>query len=333
MYHKIKKHYHANKKVYLIVITCLLITIPCLSWGFFMPFYAQAPFGHWAQPYADACEETSIVMVDGYYNNQHWNEAGAKEQILKVLGIKNKYYGKSYDENAQEIVNIINNFTNWEARVVKTPKLEELLAELDNERPIILPAHARELKNKYYKTANMDYHVIVLSSYDAKTKEFITQDPGTKHGESLRYSYEIIMKAMHDFLPNDETKNAPAVAVFTSQDVTKVSASLDGDKDGLIKADELKYKTNLADADTDHDGFSDGEEVKNKYSPTTNESLIKNGDLIRGEGTKEVFLLKDNKRWKIVSEKTMRDNKWSWSQVKNVSEKFLNEFKYGGEIK
>jgi hypothetical protein len=143
----------------------------------------------------------------------------------------------------------------------------------------------------------------------------------------------MIMTAMHDFLPEDQTKNAPAVAVFTSSEITKLSSGLDGDKDGLNKADELKYKTNLAEPDTDHDGFTDGEEVKNGFLPTTDESKLGNGNLVRSVESKEVFLLKDNKRWKVLNELVMIKNKWSWGQVKNVSEKFLKNYPLGGEIK
>lgn len=47
----------------------------------------------------------------------------------------------------------------------------------------------------------------------------------------------------------------------------KLEITEDGDKDGLTNQEELFYGTDINNPDTDGDGFSDGDEVKNGYNP------------------------------------------------------------------
>ena len=47
-----------------------------------VPFTAQAPTANWEQPFQDACEEASILMVDYYYNNRQFP---SKEEVTKIL--------------------------------------------------------------------------------------------------------------------------------------------------------------------------------------------------------------------------------------------------------
>ncbi len=55
---------------------------------------------------------------------------------------------------------------------------------------------------------------------------------------------------------------------ITNNNLSKIATYNDYDNDGLSDADELNfYKTNPYNADTDGDGYQDGEEVKNGYNP------------------------------------------------------------------
>ena len=41
--------------------------------------------------------------------------------------------------------------------------------------------------------------MVVVVGYDSQTKEFITNDPGTKRGESIRFGEDILSNALQDY--------------------------------------------------------------------------------------------------------------------------------------
>jgi hypothetical protein len=236
-----------------------------------VPYTSQAPYFYWAEPWQNACEEASIVMLDNYYQgvtDKKITKTTAKKQILNLLEIKKQYYGKSLDENAQKVVNLINNFYNWEAKVVENPSLEQIKTEIDNDRPVIVPVYGKALKNIYFRNGGPYFHMLVLSGYDEETEEFITKEPGLNTlGLDFRYKYDTIMDALHDFTGKKiDTKNGAKVAIFTQKELV-YSTLNDADKDGINKQGEFTYGSFPWSADTDKDGFSDKTEIESGHSP------------------------------------------------------------------
>lgn len=193
----------------------VLILFGFLTFGFNlqMPFSSQAPEGDWGEPWYNDCEEVSMVMVDSFYNNRILTPVIAKQEILKMIDLKENAYGFSLDENADKIVDIINNLLNWSARAVENPTIDQIKNEIDDGHPVILPADGRMLDNRYYTST--EYHVFVISGYDDDKKMFIVQDGGTRHGHDYQYSYSIVMNAMHDYNSTDVSLGR-RVAIFTN---------------------------------------------------------------------------------------------------------------------
>ena len=50
----------------------------------------------------------------------------AKKKIELLVSLENKYLGLNKDNNAKQIVEIINKFLPWEAYVVKNPTLDQI---------------------------------------------------------------------------------------------------------------------------------------------------------------------------------------------------------------
>lgn len=261
------------KKQQILKFTVIIITVfffvPSLTQGknLTVPFSSQAPDGNWSQPWQDFCEETSIMMVNSFYAGKTLTKKSAKEDILLVNKIKETVYDKSLDENAEKITSLINNFLPWSSQVINNPTLKQLKEQIDLGQPVLLPVYGKALRNPYFKNGGPDYHLIVISGYDNSSREFITNDPGTRRGLDFRYNYDTILGAMHDYLPNKQTKNGQVVAIFTKKDIASTSG-YDGDHDGLNKEEEIFYGSKTWLKDSDGDGYIDGEEVKNGYSPT-----------------------------------------------------------------
>lgn len=290
-----------------------------------VPFTSQAPEGIWKRPWDMACEEATTAMIDLYYSGydkEKIDVAKAKENIMRLVRIENNYLGFNKDTNANQIVDIINKFLPWEARVVENPTLEQMRAELDAGRPLIAPTHARLLNNKYYNSGHLDYHVFVIIGYDDNTKEFIAHDPGTGKGLDYRYPYDTIMDALHDFLPPNNTVNGRKAVIFTNKYPTS-SKDTDGDNDGLNKGLELAYGTALWLTDSDGDGYSDGHEVISGYSPTVDETKLEDGTLVKAPDNPSVYLIEQGKKRKITNMEVFKAHGWKWNQVRGVSSKFI----------
>ncbi|OGH58862.1 MAG: hypothetical protein A2725_03890 [Candidatus Magasanikbacteria bacterium RIFCSPHIGHO2_01_FULL_33_34] len=323
------------KKIYIFfasIILSLSISLPVFSKSLSVPFTIQAPEQNWSQPWQDACEETTIAMVDFFYAKNTFTTESAKTEILKIINIKNKFIGESLDENAKTILTLINNFLPWEAHIKANPTLEELKYEIDNDRPIILPVHGRYLYNPFFKNGGPDYHTLVISGYDDSTKEFITQEPGTRYGLDFRYSYDTIMNAIHDFLPDQKTMNGDKLTIFTNPSISN-SAHIDADADGLTKIEEIQQKTLPWSKDSDNDGYEDGKEISMGYSPiakTTEKILL--GTLIKSPESPMVYLFHNGIRRHILNETVFINHGWKWFDIFTVPSSFVENLQLGEEI-
>ena len=288
-----------------------------------VPFTSQAPEKNWGQPWQDFCEEAVIIMVDHYYSNQALTTIQAKQELLKLNNIKNDHIGSSLDENAKTIISLINNFLPWEAQAVANPDIEKIKTEIDAGRPVIIPVHGKFLNNPHFQNGGPEYHTVIISGYDDEKQEFITQEPGTKFGLDFHYKYDILMRALHDYLPGYQTVQGAKTAIFTSPNLSE-SKTLDGDNDNLSKTEEIKHGSMLWLDDSDDDGYKDGEEVKNGYSPTIAETKLNNGTIFKTFSDAKVYLLENNTKRHILNEQVFHSHNWHWSNIKIVSEKYLN---------
>jgi hypothetical protein len=295
-----------------------------------VPFTSQAPTGNWNQPWQDACEETAITMVDYFYAGKTFTVANAQKSILDAIRVKEKYIGKSLDENAQAVTDMINNFFPFEAYIQDNPTVEEIKNEIDNNHPVIIPAHGKYLLNPNFKNGGPEYHSLVISGYDDTTQEFITEEPGTRKGLDFRYSYDIIMNAAHDYLPDGQTKNGAKIAIFTKPTLD-ISATTDADLDGLDKATEVAQKTSLWLADSDGDSYKDGYEVDMGFSPILHKQAI-NGVLLKIENDPKVYYVKNGVKQHIMNEKVFKNHDWNWGQIQTTTQEYLDFLETGLQI-
>ncbi len=320
-------------------IACLILVI-----GFFVsaddantamiidaPFSSQAPDHDWSQPWFDACEETVILMADYYYAGKSLHRDTTRDAILQVFRIKNGNIGESLDETAATMAELINNFFPWEVTVVENPSLWQMKREIDAGRPIILPADGKALQNPHFRNGGPPYHVVLIIGYDDVRQEFIAHDPGTQFGRNYRYSYNRIMnEAMHDFVPG-AVSTGRKVALFTQKTPTQ-SADTDGDRDGLTKQKEIEFGTILWLRDSDGDGFTDGQEVQNGYSPTKAGNTLRSTLLFKSAADPKVYMIEDGKKRHIASEAVFLAKGFSWNLVQTVGDALINSFESGAQL-
>ena len=74
--------------------------------------------------------------------------------------------------------------------------IEDIKGELLLNNIIIVPVTGKVLKNPYF-IGIPRYHMLIITGYTSDDF-FITNEPGTTHGEGYQYSFGRIMDAMHD---------------------------------------------------------------------------------------------------------------------------------------
>jgi hypothetical protein len=172
-----------------------------------IPFTSQAPLAQWSDPrFQDGCEEASVIMVMKWVNKEAWPSGSqgklqAQKEILALAAYEDKKYHNYHDTSAADTMDrLIKGYYGYNKAAVKTASSSrDLIKELDKGGAIIVPTNGRLLKNPNFTAPGPLNHMLVIKGYDSKTGEFITNDPGTRNGQSYRYPYAIMWKAISDY--------------------------------------------------------------------------------------------------------------------------------------
>lgn len=301
-----------------------------------VPFTMQAPYSQWGiQPWEDACEETVTQMVAEFYRGNtstNLDKKHASDLIQHVVNLENMYLGFNKDTNADQITYIINNFFPFEAHIKENPTFTTIKSEIRAKRPVIALFHGQSVNNPYFRRNGPEYHTAVITGFDDAKQDFITNEPGVGVGRGYRYDYNIFLNSFRDFLPNGKTHLGRRVSVFTRPNLTDLSRHKDADQDGLGKELEFEYGTKPWLYDTDQDGFSDGEEVQKGYSPTTDETKLTSGALVRLLNDSKIYILDGTFKRHITNENAFVRNGYNWTNIVVVGPTFLATFENGLDI-
>ena len=165
-----------------------------------VPFTSQAPHGNWVPPYKEACEEASALMAAFYFQKEPDGQIDpetADEEILRIVAFEDTFFGYNADTTAAETALLIENYCHLTTELVMNPTADQLKEQIAAGYPIIMPAAGRQLGNPYFTAPGPRYHMLVIKGY---TEEgFITNDPGTRHGEDYFYSTDVLLNAIHDW--------------------------------------------------------------------------------------------------------------------------------------
>jgi hypothetical protein len=184
-----------------------------------VPFLCQAPFANWAQPWQDACEEAAIIMAMHYVNENKLDKEIGNQEILDLVKFQKKSYGGHYELTANLAAKLMKDFYRFgNVDILYKFDVQTIKQELDKGNVLFAPMAGRMLGNRYYRRPGPAYHYLVFKGYDDNTKEFITNDPGTKRGNGYRYKYEVAFNAIHDWNGSKETiKQGPKALIVVKK--------------------------------------------------------------------------------------------------------------------
>ena len=171
-------------------------------------FIPQAPFGEWDNPiYQDGCEEAVSLMAIYWALDKDLNNQIAKEEISLISQYQEDNFGGFgfIDTSAFDTVKrIIQGYFGYnQVRVEKDIVLKDIISEIEKGNAVIVPANGQLLGNPYFTPPGPERHNLIIRGYDENTKEFITNDPGTKRGELYRYKEDVLYNAIRDYPTGD----------------------------------------------------------------------------------------------------------------------------------
>lgn len=161
-----------------------------------VPFAPQAPFANWDALHEEACEEMSLIMVHHFLEGTPLSRETAEKEVQDMIAWEREN-GYADDVTAEQLGVIAEALYGYRVRVLTDVAAEDLRVELSKGHPIIIPVAGRSLKNPFFSGDGPWYHVLVVTGYDERG--FITNDPGTRHGEQYWYKSDVLMNALHDW--------------------------------------------------------------------------------------------------------------------------------------
>jgi len=169
------------------------------------PFTCQAPYQNWAEPWQEACEEASLMMIDHYLKGEYLNleipKDVANQEILDMVDWQVQNWGGHFDLKAEDIVRLAKEYygyKNVEAKYDIT--VEDIKKELAQGNVVLAPTAGQMLANPHFTAPGPVYHNLVIVGFDENG--FITNDPGIWQGFKFRYTFDNLYNAIHDYDPS-----------------------------------------------------------------------------------------------------------------------------------
>jgi len=183
-----------------------------------MPFYSQAPFSNWDKVHEEMCEEASLLNAGLYLLDKKLSKDAFEKELINIKKLEEKELGDYKSNTISEIKKISDIYFggNISLKIIDNPTIDNIESEISAGRPVIVPLSGRDIGNPNFTPPGPIYHMLVLKGYDSQN--FITNDVGTRKGNSYIYKKAVIMKDMHDWNAKDIHLGAKKVLVLMKND-------------------------------------------------------------------------------------------------------------------
>lgn len=166
-----------------------------------VPFTSQAPMGDWSQSaFQDGCEEASALMVWLARNGETLTAETARAKLLDMAAFQTKQIGHGVDTDAADTAKLLlgeySGITDYD--LAYDFDLVDLQLALQDGL-VIVPTNGRALQNPNFTLPGPAQHMLVITGYDMRTREFITNDPGTRAGKGYRYPEQVLYDAIREY--------------------------------------------------------------------------------------------------------------------------------------
>lgn len=168
-----------------------------------VPFYSQAPLSKWDATHENACEEASVLNAGLYLLGKKLSPSQFDQEIMSMIKIEKKLSINFTDSTITETKQFSDSYFagRINSKIIVSPTIEDIETEIAAGNSVIVPLAGRDIGNPNFTPPGPIYHMLVVKGYDAQN--FITNDVGTRKGDSYTYTKDVIMKNMHDWNPQD----------------------------------------------------------------------------------------------------------------------------------
>jgi hypothetical protein len=180
-----------------------------------VPFYSQAPLGKWDAIHEEMCEEASLLNAGLYLQNKKLSAEEYDRELFKLRDLGEKTVGTWVSTTVADTKKLSDTYfrESIKSKIIDNPTIEDIETEIAAGNPVIVPLAGREIGNPNFTPPGPIYHMLVVKGYDAQN--FITNDVGTRKGDSYAYSKNVIMKNMHDWNAQDIHYGAKKMLVLS----------------------------------------------------------------------------------------------------------------------
>ncbi|MDP1845133.1 MAG: C39 family peptidase [Candidatus Moranbacteria bacterium] len=179
-----------------------------------MPFYSQAPLSKWDAFHEDMCEEASILNAGLYLEGKKLTKDQFESELQKIQKTEKKEIGEWKSTTVAQTKKLVDAYFEGKikSKIIDSPTIEQIESEIAQNNPVIVPLAGRDIGNPNFTPPGPVYHMLVVKGYDSQ--DFITNDVGTRKGNSYAYKKEVIMKNIHDWNKKDIHSGSKKVLVL-----------------------------------------------------------------------------------------------------------------------
>lgn len=164
-----------------------------------LPFYSQAPYGNWDNPWQETCEEASILLVANLYLDLQLDTEQFNQGLLDLVDWQMNAWGAYEHSDVNQTVQMLEENFGLEAKIQTDPSFEDLQKSIQKGHLIVAPFAGQALGNPYFSGEGPIYHMLVIKGYDTEKGHVVTHDVGTRRGADFVYSWDTIENALHDW--------------------------------------------------------------------------------------------------------------------------------------
>jgi hypothetical protein len=179
-----------------------------------MPFYSQAPLGQWDTFHEDMCEEASLLNAALHLEDETLSTDKYESELHALQKIEKDIVGEWKSTTVAQTKKFADAYFEGKikSKIVENPTVEDIESEVAAGHPVVVPLAGQDIGNPNFTPPGPVYHMLVVKGYDAD--DFITNDVGTRKGNSYAYKKNVIMKNIHDWNPQDIHLGAKRILIL-----------------------------------------------------------------------------------------------------------------------